>query len=148
MKTISNQTYQIGDLAMSGDIDTSHSSDLDSQHSALALQKGDAAFVRRKDRRWTYAIVCKVDHQSSTPHIVFFVEPDGSTKRVDICHWGDRVRPLISQVKPMVLAAKGDWRRITSSNKGQEVYPPHKFASRRVNIYGKSPRLYPNATAA
>eukprot|EP01083_Nonionella_stella_P254988 875724_1 len=42
------------------------------------LKKHDFAFIRRSDGRWTYAIIA--DRQDD--HILFVVDPDGSTKNI------------------------------------------------------------------
>lgn len=88
-------SYAIGDIARGCDIDLSHSGGPDSKPAASLLKVGDHAIIRRSDRTWRYAVVADVDGMSSKqPFIVFFVNAEGSTKKVGVHHWEDRVRPL------------------------------------------------------
>lgn len=86
--------YHLGDKALGRDIQTSHSLCAANPIIALSMNEGERAFVRRSDRSWRFAIVAEVNHQASPPYIVFVVKTDGSTKRVDMPHWADRIRPL------------------------------------------------------
>ena len=86
---ICNHSYSIGDVALSWDINNSMPNN-DAGIDASSLTVGEPAFIRRSDKVWRYAIVSEVSPAS----IVFVVSPDGSTKTIKRCYWGDKVRPF------------------------------------------------------
>ena len=96
MSSKSQHKYQLGEIARSCDINISQSKDVNAEIIAHTLQRGDGAFILRHDRTWRYAIVAEVVHKgdTNTPYLIFVVQSDGSTKRVNMCHWGGRVRPV------------------------------------------------------
>ena len=116
----SHHKYELGEVALSCDVLTSHSKDSEAELTAYTLKRGDGAFILRHDRTWRYAIVAEVSlSPAPDPHIIFVVKPNGCTKRVDLSHWGDRVRPL--KPKPMLLKV------VNHFASGHKAYPRHTF---------------------
>jgi len=83
--------YSIGDKGSDGDMM------IDSKKATAAavgeIRANDAAFVRRSDGTWTYAIVKDRSHGAS-PSIRFKVNARGSTKEFPMSQWGTYVRPI------------------------------------------------------
>jgi len=83
--------YSIGDKGSDGDMM------INSKKATAAavgeIRPNDAAFVRRSDGTWTYAIVMNRSHGAS-PSIRFKVNARGSTKEFPISQWGTYVRPI------------------------------------------------------
>ena len=83
--------YSIGDKGSDGDMM------IDSKKATAAAvgktRPNDAAFVRRSDGAWTYAIVMNRSHGVS-PSIRFKVNARGSTKEFPMSQWGTYIRPI------------------------------------------------------
>ena len=91
-----HHTYKIGEVALPCDIDTSRAANAASKKAVESLDTGDGCFIRRSDKQWRYAIASEVHRgsESSPPYITFSVTTKGSTKKVDVHHWSDHLRPL------------------------------------------------------
>ena len=83
--------FSIGDGGSDGDMM------IDSKKATAAavgeIRVNDAAFVRRSDGTWTYAIV-KDRSYGASPSIRFKVNVRGSTKEFPMSQWGTYVRPV------------------------------------------------------
>lgn len=89
--------YALGDASKPGDFDTEQTREV-AGTAACSLQVNDAAFIKRSDLKWTYAILTE---RTEEPVILRFdVDTDKNTKSFPQHQWGKYIRVIKSEKVP------------------------------------------------